>query len=51
MDIKLIAKPSWLKRKLRTQTCNSQITKLPELTFHAVLSAGTPELRFERTRG
>ncbi len=34
-----------------TITCNSQITKLPELTFLAVVADGTPELRFERTRG
>jgi len=27
--------------------CWSQNTQLPELTFHAVVSDGTPELRFE----
>jgi hypothetical protein len=29
-------------------TCNSQITKLPELTFHALVSDGAQEMRFER---
>jgi hypothetical protein len=32
-------------------TCNSHITELPELTFHAVLSGGAQEMRFERARG
>jgi hypothetical protein len=29
-------------------TCNSQNTKLPELTFHAVLGDEAREIRFER---
>jgi hypothetical protein len=32
-------------------TCNSHITNLPELIFHAVLSGGAQEMRFEWARG
>ena len=33
------------------RTCNSRSTKLPELTFHAVVSDEAREIRFERARG
>jgi hypothetical protein len=31
--------------------CDPQNTKLPELTFYAVVANGTRELRFERAKG